>query len=235
MGSLFHQIPVPVSVTVCGLFAALSRIVKVAERATLRFGVKVTLIVQLAPACRPAPPIGQVLDCPNRLGFAPPSVMLLMINGTVLVFCTVTVCGALVVLIGCVPNAIDAGVTLTVGRVVVPVSETDRETAGAATFTFKFAALVALLLGVNVTFTVQLPPAGRPGNPNGQLLVCPNRPGFAPPRVMLLILSGAVPVLETVTVCAALVTFSAEVNVSAVGETVRTGAAAPVTVSVPAT
>jgi hypothetical protein len=45
--------PVPVSVTVCGLFAALSRIVKVAEQATLRFGLNVTLIVQLAPACRP--------------------------------------------------------------------------------------------------------------------------------------------------------------------------------------
>src|ERR1700757_1140912 len=126
--------PVPVNVTVCGLVAALSLIVKVAERATRRFGEKVTLIVQLAPACRPAPPIGQVLLCPKRVGFAPPIVMLLMINGTVPVFCTVTLCGALVVLIAWFPNAIEAGATVTVGRVVVPVSATVVETAGAATF-----------------------------------------------------------------------------------------------------
>jgi hypothetical protein len=45
--------------------------------------------------------------------------MLLMINGTALLLVTVTVCAALVVLIGWFPNAI-AGATVTVGWVVVP-------------------------------------------------------------------------------------------------------------------
>jgi hypothetical protein len=142
----------------------------VAERAPVRVGENVTLIVQFAPAVRPAPPIGQLLVCPNRFGFAPPIVTLLMINGTVLVLVTVTVCGGLVVLTAWVPNAIEAGDTVTVGRIVVPVSATVPEVAGAATFTRSVAVLVALLLGVNVTFTVQLAPAGSPGAPIGQLL-----------------------------------------------------------------
>jgi hypothetical protein len=53
--------PVPVSATVCGLLAALSRIVRVAERATLRVGWNVTLIVHWPPPASPAPPIGQLL------------------------------------------------------------------------------------------------------------------------------------------------------------------------------
>src|SRR4029434_9892855 len=56
-----HHCPVPVSPTVCGLFAALSRIVRVAERAPVRVGENVTLIVQFAAAVRPAPSIGQLL------------------------------------------------------------------------------------------------------------------------------------------------------------------------------
>jgi hypothetical protein len=58
--------------------------------------------------------MGQLLvACPKRFGFAPPIVMLLMINGTALLLVTVTVCAALVVLIGWFPNAI-AGATVTV-------------------------------------------------------------------------------------------------------------------------
>jgi len=149
----------------------LSRIVNVAERATLRFGVNVTLIVQFAPAAIPAPPIGQALLKPNRVGFAPPIVTLLMIKGTVLVLVTLTVCGALVVFTAWVPNAIEAGDTVTVGRVVVPVNATVPEIAGAATLTRSVAVLVALLFGLKVTFTMQLAPAASPGAPVGQLLV----------------------------------------------------------------
>ena len=97
--------------------------------------------------------------------------MLLMTNGTALLLVTVTVCAALVVLIGWVPNAIDVGATVTVGRVVVPVSATVCESAGAATFTFSVADRAVVLFGVNVTFTVQLAPTPRPGAPIGQLLV----------------------------------------------------------------
>lgn len=84
-------IPAPVNVTRCGLPAALSRIVIVADLATLRFGLNVTLIVQFVPGASPAPPIGQVLVCANRAGLAPPSVMLVMITGSVPELLTVIV------------------------------------------------------------------------------------------------------------------------------------------------
>ena len=79
-------------------------------------GRNVVLIVQLAPTARVdgkglkglAP---QVLVCVNR--FAPVPVMEILVSGrgTVPVFVTVTVCGALVVLIVWLANATEAGET----------------------------------------------------------------------------------------------------------------------------
>jgi len=60
-------------------------------------------------------------------------------------------------------------------------------------------------LGVKVTEIVQLPPADNPVPPIGQLFVCANRAGFAPPSVMLLSTSTAGPGLLTVMVWAVLV------------------------------
>src|SRR5579883_3268210 len=216
--------PVPVNATVCGLPTPLSRIVTVAERAPVRVGWNVTVIVQLDPAASPVPPIGQLLVWVNRAGFAPPSAMPLMINGTVPVLVSVTVCGALVVLMGTLPKAIEVG-----DRATVPV------TAGAATATRTCAVRVTgLLFGVKVTLMVQVPPGTRPVPPMGQLCVMPKRAAFAPPSVIPVILRLAPPVFETVIVCGALVTLAAEVNVSAVGVRVSTGAPF-VTVSTPGT
>jgi len=160
--------------------------------------------------------------------------MLLITNGTVLVLVTVMVCGALVVFIGTLPNATDVGDTLTVGRVVVPVNVTVPLVAGAATATVIVAERFALLFGVKVTLIVQLAPAARPVPPIGQFCVIPNRPGLVPPRMMLLILSGAFPMFFTVTVCAALVMLIPELNVNAVGDNERIGPFA-VTVRTPGT
>jgi hypothetical protein len=171
----------------------------VADRTTLRFGVNVTVIVQLPPGARPVPPIVHVWVCAKRPGFNPPSVMLEITSGTVPVFWSVTVCGWLVVLIETFPNASEVGDTVTAGRSVVPVRVTVPEVAGAATLTFTSAERFVLLLGLKVTLTVQLPPAARPVPPIGQLCVSPNRPGLAPPRPMLLILSAAPPIFRTVT------------------------------------
>src|SRR5579871_674017 len=227
--------PVPVNATVCGLPTPLSRIVTVAERAPVRVGWNVTVIVQLDPAASPVPPIGQLLVWVNRAGFAPPSAMPLMINGTVPVLVSVTVCGALVVLMGTLPKAIEVGDRPTVACVVVPVRATVPVTAGAATATRTCAVRVTgLLFGVKVTLMVQVPPGTRPVPPMGQLCVMPKRAAFAPPSVIPVILRLAPPVFETVIVCGALVTLAAEVNVSAVGVRVSTGAPF-VTVSTPGT
>ena len=171
----------------------------VAERETLRFGWNVTVMVQLALGAKPVPPIGQSLVCGKRAGFGPPTVMLVNTSGTVPVFVTVTLCGVLGVLIGTLSKAREFVERATPGLTDEPVRATVPVTAGAATATRSVADRLRLLFGVKVTFTVQLPPAANPVPPMGQLWVMPKRKGFAPPRVMPVILIGALPALDTVT------------------------------------
>jgi hypothetical protein len=68
-------------------------------------GRKVALIVQLAPMASVAGNgrnafVPHVFVCANRLRFGPPRLMFVSGSGTVPVLVTVTVCAALVVLIG---------------------------------------------------------------------------------------------------------------------------------------
>jgi len=84
--------PVPVSVTVCGLIGALSVIAMVPLRVPVAVGVRVTLIVQLAPAARLAP---HVFVTPKSEEFVPVTLMLEMARLTLPVFERVTVCAAL--------------------------------------------------------------------------------------------------------------------------------------------
>ena len=75
----------------------------------------------------------------------------------------------------------------------------------ALSVTVKVPERVPLAAGVNVTLMVQLELAASVEGVSGQLFVWPKSPGFVPPRAMLLMVSGAVPVFESVTVCSALV------------------------------
>lgn len=72
--------PVPLSAAVCGLPGALSLICSVADSAPLRFGAKVTFIVQLEFIARLAP---QLFVCENCAGFVPPIDIPLMVSGAV--------------------------------------------------------------------------------------------------------------------------------------------------------
>src|SRR5439155_8806122 len=56
-------VPVPLSVTACGLFVALSVIRTLALRAPAAVGLKLTEIVHVALAARVAGPTGQLLPC----------------------------------------------------------------------------------------------------------------------------------------------------------------------------
>ena len=132
------------------------------------------------------------------------------------------------------PKASDVGEALMVGRTVVPVRVTVPVTAGAATLTRINADRLRVLLGVKVTLIVQDPPTARPVPPIGQFWVIPKRPGLLPARLMPVMRRAALPVLETVTVCATVVTPRGEVNANAVGFSVSTGPTG-VTVNVPGT
>ena len=91
-------IPVPVSVTVSGLLAALSVIVSVAFRVPATAGLNAILIVQLAATARLPPEVGQFVPAANRKspGLAPVTVMLVTVNGASPLLASVTVWAALV-------------------------------------------------------------------------------------------------------------------------------------------
>jgi hypothetical protein len=116
--------PVPVSGILCGLPEALSVTESEAFRAPVADGLKVTLIVQFAPAATLEP---QVLVSVKSPLFAPPMAMPepLMLNVAVPVFVSVTVWAALVVETSWFPKLrLVVPPKLTIGAVPVPVSET---------------------------------------------------------------------------------------------------------------
>src|SRR5919201_4942071 len=116
----FWPVPVPVSGTVCGLLAALSVRVNVAERVPDAVGEKVIETLQLVPAAsvRPEQPS---LTWVKSSGFAPRVAALLMNSGALPVLVTVIDCGALVVPIACAANVSDVGVNVTAGAAAVVV------------------------------------------------------------------------------------------------------------------
>src|SRR5215217_6153190 len=112
----FVPVPVPLIGTVCGLFAALSVRMNVAERAPDAVGENVIETLQLVPAASVTPEQPS-LDCVKSSGFAPRVAALLMNSGALPVFATLIDCGALVVPIACAANVSDVGVKVTAGAV----------------------------------------------------------------------------------------------------------------------
>jgi hypothetical protein len=93
-GESFAVVPIPLSITFCGLPAALSLMLTAAVRVPLAVGLNVTLTLQLAPAANELP---QVWVCAKFPALVPVIAMLLMVKLVVPVFLRVTVLAALVV------------------------------------------------------------------------------------------------------------------------------------------
>jgi hypothetical protein len=87
--------------TVRGLPAALSLIVTVPLRVPVAVGVKVTLTAQLSPGASVAGGIPQLFVWANSPLFVPAIVIPVMVRLPSPLFVSVTVCGGLVVLMGC--------------------------------------------------------------------------------------------------------------------------------------
>ena len=87
--------PVPVSVAVCGLLASVSETLRVAVADPVAVGANVTLIVQLAPAARDDV---HALVCANDDALPPVMLTAMPLINTALLFFSVTVFAALVVL-----------------------------------------------------------------------------------------------------------------------------------------
>src|SRR5919199_5546793 len=125
----FVPVPVPVSGTVCGLLAALSVSVKVAERVPASVGEKVIETLQLDPTASVRPEQPSPTTVKSSV-LAPPTAALLMNSDAVPVLVTVTSCGALVVPVSRDAKVSDVGDKETAGadgdvEGVHPASEAD--------------------------------------------------------------------------------------------------------------
>jgi hypothetical protein len=140
----------PLKFTTCGLPAALSVIVNEPVLLPVAVGVKVTLMVQLAPAGKDAP---QVLISPK----SPVARMFVIIKGAVPVLLNVTACAALVV-----PKASLGKVRLVGERVTngletpIPVRRTIWGLPSALSIMARAPTLDPGAVGLNVTLTTQL-------------------------------------------------------------------------------
>ena len=98
-----------------------------------------------------------------------------------------------------------------------------------ATLTLAVRAPVAV--GLNVTLITQFALAAKVAGLTGHVLVCAKSPAFAPVIETPVIVIAALPLLVSVTVCAALVVPCAcDANVSEVGAKLATGAVVPLEV-----
>jgi len=188
----------PVRATVWGLNGSLSLTVSVPAwiPEAPRGGLKVTLIVQFAPAARPLP---QLLVC-AKSPLVPMPVMVSVFAPTLK---SVTVPGALVVptnwspKFSCVGNtntSVTRPLRLTLCGLPVTLSAMDR------------VALSALpVVGVKVTLIVQLDPGAKVAGRAPQVLVSAKSALFVPVNVMPVSVSDESPLLVTVIVCGVLV------------------------------
>lgn len=184
-----------------------------AVRVPIALGEKVTLSTQLAPAATcPAALVGQVvagLASAKSPGFVPARVMLVMLRGAPPLFASVTVCAALVVLVGWLVNVRLPGVGVAVGGVnPVPERFTTCVVGIASSVNVRLALKAFAVAGVNVSATVhvlfgEVKPTAAPMQFDPVTIA--KSAGLAPCRESELIFRIAVPVLVTVTVCGALV------------------------------
>lgn len=93
-------VPVPVSVTVCGLLESLSAMLSVADSLFVVDGVNVTLIVQLPPDARVAGAVPQVSVSAKSAGFVPVKLMVMPVRVLLVASVSVTGCDGLVVPLG---------------------------------------------------------------------------------------------------------------------------------------
>ena len=123
VGTKLTSVPVPVSDTVCGLPLALSATESEPVRVPVAVGLKVTLIVQLAPAATLVP---QVLVSEK----SPVVEMLVMLRVAVPVLVSVTVSAALLVPSTVTGKVRLVGESVTAGAPLVTVCVTDEPVCG---------------------------------------------------------------------------------------------------------
>src|SRR5437016_2990337 len=192
-------VPFPLSVMICGLPPALSASDSVPVRAPEAVGVKVTLMVQFAPAAKVAGLVGQALAPVLVAAKSPEGANELIVKAAVPVFVSVTVIGVLVVASGWLPKPRLVGANPTPGAVPFPLIVLRCALPTLFPYTTLFRSRAPEAVGVKVTLMVQVPPAAKVAGLMGQALAPVLVAAKSPEGANELIVKAAVPVFVSVT------------------------------------
>jgi hypothetical protein len=179
----------------CGEPAALSATEIAAVRLAAEVGVKLTVMVQEAPAASDAP---QLLVSPKLLALAPVTEMLVKVKGALPGFDNVMGSGVAEVLMVVLGNASGFGLSTAwgiSGTVPMPVRTADWGEPVALSTTEIAALRLPAEAGVKLTVMVQVAPTASEAP---QLLLSPKLLALVPVTEMLVMASAAVPGLESV-------------------------------------
>src|SRR5437660_901588 len=180
--------------------------VTLALREPVAVGVKVTLMVQEAPAASALQLLGDLLVWAKSPALVPVRAMLLMVRAALPLLVSVTAWAALVVLTCWLPKLRLVGLKLTPGALVpLPLKATVCGLPLALSVILTLALRVPVAVGVNVTLMVQEAPAANVLELLGHVLVWAKSPALVPVRPILLMVRAAVPLLVSATAWAALV------------------------------
>src|SRR5207302_662249 len=201
-------VPFPLSVMICGLPPALSVSDSVPVRAPEAVGVKVTLMVQVAPAAKVAGLVGQALAPVLVAAKSPEGANELIVKAAAPVFVSVTVIGALVVASSWLPKSrlVVSPYTTLFRSFPLSVMICGLPPASSASDSVPVRAPEAV--GVKVTLMVQFAPAGKVAGLVGQALAPVLVAAKSPEAANELIVKAAAPVFVSVTVIGALVVAS---------------------------
>jgi hypothetical protein len=196
--------PVPERLTVWGVSAALSLIVRVASREPVAEGVKVTPTEQVALGAMLAPEQPSAVLAKSA-ALLPPRLTVLIFKAVVPLLVTVTVCAALVVPTGWLPKPRLVADRLTAGATPVPERLTVWGVSAALSLIVRVASREPVAKGVKVTLTEQVPLGATLTLEQLSAAVLAKSAALLPPRLTVLIFNVAVPLLVTVKVRAILV------------------------------
>src|SRR5207247_381976 len=202
-------VPFPLSVIICGLPPASSASDSVPVRAPEAVGVKVTLMVQFAPAAKVAGLVGQALAPVLVAAKSPEAANELIVKAAVPVFVSVTVIGVLVVASGWLPKPRLVGANPTPGAVPFPLSVMICGLPPALSASDSVPVRAPEAVGVKVTLMVHFAPAPQDASHVGQALAAVLVAAKSPEAANELIVKAAVPVFVSVTVIGALLVASA--------------------------
>src|SRR5437870_757072 len=201
-------VPFPLSVMICGLPPALSVSDSVPVRAPEAVGVKVTLMVQFAPAGKVAGLVGQALAPVLVAAKSLEAANELIVKAAAPVFVSVTVIGALVVASSWLPKSRLVGANPTPGAVPFPLSVMICGLPPASSASDSVPVRAPEAVGVKVTLMVQFPPAAKVAELYGHALHDALPISKSLEAANELIVKAAAPVFVSVTVIGALVVAS---------------------------